>query len=264
MNWNDNTQRPWGPAPAEPTGAASKLPGWARKRVLVPAAAGLFLAGAVAGSAGGTGTENAGRATPAPTATVTVTASPAARDGAKDTADNEPPAPKGTVRPADDEPGAKVSVPDFVGMGLQSAQDAAQAKGLYSLTSHDSLGRDRMQVFDRNWKVCFQNVRAGKSVARTTELDFGAVKTEESCPARDRQPPEVVGGRMPDLAGQSVKAARGALDSGTSLTVKDAAEDRMVLMESNWKVCAQVPAAGVKLNGQPVEIRAVKFEETCP
>ncbi|MFC8532675.1 hypothetical protein ACFUJY_01760 [Streptomyces sp. NPDC057249] len=258
MNWNNSTQQPWGPAPEKPAGPASGLPAWARKRVLVPAAVGLFVAGAVAGSAGadGTGTENAGRATPAPRATVTVTASPKAVA--------EPPAPKATTRPADDDSGAKVSVPDFVGMGLQSAQDAAQAKGFYALTSHDSAGRDRMQLLDRNWKVCSQNVAAGKSVPTTTELDFGAVKTEESCPAEDREPMKAAGGRMPDLAGTSVNTARDAFDSGTSFTVKDAAEGRMVLLESNWKVCTQVPAPGTKLNGQPVEITAVKFEEKCP
>lgn len=262
MNWNNTTQQPWGPVPEKPSGTASGLPAWARKRVVVPAAVGLFVAGAVAGSAGGSGSgaANANSTTPAPVATVTVTATP--RTGA--TADAEPPAPKATTRPADDGSDAKVSVPDFVGMGLQSAQDAAQAKGFFTLTSHDSAGRDRMQLLDRNWKVCSQNVRAGKSVATTTALDFGAVKTEETCPAEDQEAPKVVGGRMPDLAGKSVNTARAALDSGTSLTVKDAAEDRMVLLESNWKVCAQVPAAGAKLNGQPVELSAVKFEESCP
>ncbi|MFD4545110.1 hypothetical protein [Streptomyces sp. NPDC058466] len=165
----------------------------------------------------------------------------------------------------DDRPAAKKAVPNFVGMGLQSAQDAAQAAGFYDLKSHDSLGRDRMQAFDRNWKVCSQNVKAGSSQPTDTTLDFGSVKLEETCPAKDEAAPSAVGGKMPDFAGKSVKAARGALDSGTSLTVKDASdEDRWVLVESNWKVCSQAPAAGVTLNGQPVTLKAVKFEEPCP
>ncbi|CAM5672886.1 hypothetical protein SHIRM173S_12203 [Streptomyces hirsutus] len=62
-----------------------------------------------------------------------------------------------------------------------------------------------------------------------------------------------------------MKAARGALDSSTSITVNDAsADDRMVLMESNWQVCSQTPAAGTALDGQPVELTAVKFGENCP
>lgn len=156
-------------------------------------------------------------------------------------------------------------MPNFVGMGLQSAQDKAQELGFYGLDSHDALGRDRMQAFDRNWKVCSQNVKAGTSASTDTRLDFGAVKLEEDCPAKDEKPPSAEGGKMPDFKGKSVKAARGTLDSGMSITVNDAsADDRMVLMESNWQVCSQNPAPGTALNGQPVEFSAVKFGESCP
>ncbi|MEV7684449.1 hypothetical protein [Streptomyces bungoensis] len=157
------------------------------------------------------------------------------------------------------------SVPNFVGMGLQSAQDAAQKQGFYVLKSHDSLGRGRFQAFDRNWKVCTQNYKAGKVVPTDTELNFGAIKLDETCPAHDQNAPSAAGGTMPDFRGKSVKAARQALDSSTSITVNDATGDsRWVLMESNWQVCTQKPAAGAKLNGQPVTLGAVKFEEHCP
>ncbi|MEU0354995.1 PASTA domain-containing protein [Streptomyces cyaneofuscatus] len=155
------------------------------------------------------------------------------------------------------------TVPDFVGMGLQSAQDTAQAEGFFSLKSHDSAGRGRAQAFDRNWKVCSQNMAAGKTIPVDTTLDFGTVKLEENCPATDATEPEVAGGKMPSLVGKSVKVARNALDPSTSITVTDAAQGRMVLMESNWQVCTQDPAPGAVLNGQPVEFTAVKFEESC-
>ncbi|MEU1217181.1 hypothetical protein ABZ424_33285 [Streptomyces sp. NPDC005790] len=161
-------------------------------------------------------------------------------------------------------PAESKAVLDFVGMGLQSAQDKAQAEGFYLLTSHDSSGRDRLQTLDRNWKVCSQNVKAGKTVPTDTELDFGTVKLEETCPSRDATTPEAAGEKMPNLVGQSVKAARGALDSGTSITTTDAAEGRMVLLESNWQVCTQSPSPGAALTGQPVEFTAVKYEESCP
>lgn len=162
-------------------------------------------------------------------------------------------------------PAEKAAVANFTGMGLQSAQDTAQEAGFYGLTSHDSLGRGRVQAFDRNWKVCFQNVKAGSAVPVDTGLDFGAVKLEENCPAADEAPPSAAGGTMPDFAGKSVKAARAALDSGTSLTVDDASGDsRLVLVESNWQVCSQEPAPGAALSGQPVKLTAVKFEEACP
>lgn len=158
----------------------------------------------------------------------------------------------------------KKKVPNFVGMGLQSAQDAAQEQDFYSLKSHDSLGRDRMQAFDRNWKVCSQNHKAGETIPVDTTLDFGAVKLEETCPAKDEQAPSAAGGKMPDFKGKSVKVARAALDSGTSISVKDASgQDRWVLIESNWQVCNQTPAAGAALNGQPVTLTAAKFGESC-
>ncbi|WP_460071093.1 hypothetical protein [Streptomyces sp. YKOK-I1] len=157
------------------------------------------------------------------------------------------------------------AVPNFIGMGLQSAQDTAQAAGFYALTSHDSLGRARNQILDRDWKVCSQNVAAGKTVSTDTELDFGAVKLKETCPKTDQAAPSAAGGTMPEFVGKSVKAARAALDSGTSVTVDDASGDsRFILIESNWKVCTQTPKAGAKLNGQPVTFTAVKFDETCP
>lgn len=164
----------------------------------------------------------------------------------------------------DDKPVERKAVASFVGMGLQSAQDKAQADGFFSLKSHDSAGRDRLQAFDRNWKVCSQNYAPGKTVPVDTVLDFGTVKLEEACPAKDQKEPEVEGGKMPNLAGKSVKAARGALDSGTSITVTDATGDRIVFLESNWQVCTQSPSPGIALRGQPVKFTAVKYEESCP
>ncbi|MFE9814067.1 hypothetical protein [Streptomyces sp. NPDC005773] len=169
-----------------------------------------------------------------------------------------------TPSPERDKPVERKVVANFVGMGLQSAQDKAQADGFYLLTSHDSAGRDRMQALDRNWKVCSQNHEAGKTIRTDTKLDFGAVKLDETCPAKDQREPKAEGGEMPDLARKSVKAARGALDSGTSVSVTDAGGDRMVLMESNWQVCTQSPSPGAALHGQPVELTAVKFDESCP
>ncbi|MYS16133.1 hypothetical protein [Streptomyces sp. SID4982] len=161
-------------------------------------------------------------------------------------------------------PATSKTVPNFVGMGLQSAQDTAQSSGFYTLTSHDSLGRARHQVLDRDWKVCSQNLKAGTTAATDKNLNFGAVKLSETCPAHDEAAPTTAGGKMPAVTGKSVAAVRQALDSSTSLTIDDASgQGRMVLLESNWKVCSQTPKAGAALNGQPVTLTAVKFDESC-
>lgn len=171
----------------------------------------------------------------------------------------------GTPAPSASTPAAKTAtLPGFVGKGLQSAQDEAQAAGFARLKSHDALGRDRLQALDRNWKVCSQTPAAGANVDTSTTVDFGAVKLEESCPATDAPAPKPAGSTMPDFAGQGMKAVRGALPSNASITVKDALQGRMVLQESNWKVCSQDPKPGTALTGQPVAFTVAKTEETCP
>ncbi|MFJ3104039.1 hypothetical protein [Streptomyces sp. NPDC086835] len=208
----------------------------------IAAAAALLLAGLTAcGPATDTGAD----------ARPTASATPAAK------------APATSAATPTQEPSA-AALPDMVGKGLQSAQDEAQAAGFYHLASHDALGRGRNQILDRGWKVCSQAPAAGTH-STDTKVDFGTVKLEEECPAGgDRGEPEKAGATMPDFVGKAVKVARQALDSSTSITVQDVSgQDRMVLVESNWQVCSTDPAAGAKLDGQPVTIEAVKFGENC-
>jgi hypothetical protein len=77
------------------------------------------------------------------------------------------------------------TMPNLVGWQLQSAQDRIQSLtnfGIAVTTSHDATGAGRHQVWDRNWKVCSQNIPPGATIDSGTRIDFGAVKIEESCP----------------------------------------------------------------------------------
>lgn len=76
-------------------------------------------------------------------------------------------------------------MPNLVGWQLQNAQDRIQSLtnfGIAVTTSHDATGAGRHQVWDRNWKVCSQNIPPGATIDSGTRIDFGAVKIEESCP----------------------------------------------------------------------------------
>lgn len=132
-------------------------------------------------------------------------------------ANDQPPA-AGNAPATDDKKAA--TLPDMIGKGLQSAQDQAQAGGFYNLNSHDVLGRGRMQAFDRNGKVCSQTSTPGEHPT-DTKVDFATVNlVEETCPARDEgAAPQSAGSTMPDFTSKSVKVARQALDSSTSITV---------------------------------------------
>ncbi|CAL9356621.1 PASTA domain-containing protein [Streptomyces sp. NPDC095602] len=180
-----NTPSPKQPQPqwgAQQAASSATGPKWARKRVAVPAAALLFLVGVGVGASGGeTGADTSASPAPAPTVTRTVTAAPPA--DAKPAAAAPSQTPK-AAKPATSAPPAepvRITVPDFVGMGLQDAQDHAQAQGLFFLSSHDETGAGRAQVLDRNWTVCSQSPAAGTSVTADTTIDFGAVKLDETC-----------------------------------------------------------------------------------
>ena len=76
------------------------------------------------------------------------------------------------------------TMPDEIGKDLQTAQDDMQAltgDPLFISTSKDLKG-SRHQINDRNWKVCSSTPRAGDSFTKQTNVQFGVVKTGESCP----------------------------------------------------------------------------------
>jgi hypothetical protein len=119
-----------------------------------------LLAGlAVAGCQYGTGTGGTSAATSAPVGAVSTTA-PGTSTG-------------------------QWTMPNLVGANLQAAQDRIQSlthNMIFFTSSHDVSGRGRHQVLDRDWQVCSQNVAAGTTITVGTKIDFGVVKSTESCP----------------------------------------------------------------------------------
>ncbi|MFE9684163.1 hypothetical protein [Streptomyces sp. NPDC006285] len=119
--------------------------------------------------------------TPAPATSKTNTPRPTDPAPTSDPTTAEP-----SATPSEEEPPASAAeqetatLPDMTGEVLQTAQDEAQARGFYSLTSSDATGQDRFQAFDRNWKVCSQAPAPGKHPVDTT-INFDTVKLSEAC-----------------------------------------------------------------------------------
>ncbi|MDX3097731.1 hypothetical protein PV417_24840 [Streptomyces sp. ME19-03-3] len=253
-DWQQLPQPSWGAPQPPKTGGPRKVRGW---HIAVGIVGFFVLIGALGNlvddekttASSKPATSTAPAASPTPTRSASPTALAASEPSSSPTTAAKTP--------------QTAALPNLVGMGLQSAQDTAQEAGFYHLASHDSLGRSRMQILDRDWKVCFQSVKPGRR-DQSTKIDLGAVKLEEDCPSRDVKTVKA-GKTMPNFSGKSLAAARDALDASTSISTKDASsDDRLILMETNWKVCAQQPAAGTALRGQPVSFIAVKFGESCP
>lgn len=107
--------------------------------------------------------------------------------GAAGCADTTPDGPDGpgTTTPTTAAADEQWVMPDLAGVTLQQAQDQIQqltGNDLFLTTSHDLSGEEREQVLDDNWKVCTQNIAPGGAVTPDSVIDFGVVKTEESCP----------------------------------------------------------------------------------
>jgi hypothetical protein len=81
-------------------------------------------------------------------------------------------------------PAGSFVMPNEIGKDLQSAQDDLQRVSrdpVFVSHSHDLL-EDRFQILDSDWQVCTQNVSPGTRVGAFAHIDFGVVKTYETCP----------------------------------------------------------------------------------
>jgi hypothetical protein len=77
------------------------------------------------------------------------------------------------------------TMPDLIGTDLQGAQDAIQSLthlAVWYMDSTDLTGQDRMQVSDRHWVVCSSTPAPGTTFSTDTEINFGVVRIEETCP----------------------------------------------------------------------------------
>lgn len=90
--------------------------------------------------------------------------------------------------------------------------------------------------------------------------------SESSSPSPTREKAERF--RMPDLVGENLQDAQDELQAlGSFLMdqVDATGEDRWQLLDRNWYVCSQKPAAGKRVSLTAiVKLYVVKLEETCP
>jgi hypothetical protein len=125
------------------------------------------------GGCGGDG----GGAVEVPTGSTTPPGVPAVTTVPVDTQPGGDSAPSNTVATVD-----SFTMPDVVGLDLQSAQDQLQALGSYRMDQRDATGKGRTQVEDDNWRVCSQRPAAGRTVPARTLVLLKSVPLEERCP----------------------------------------------------------------------------------
>ncbi|MFE6910115.1 PASTA domain-containing protein [Streptomyces erythrochromogenes] len=114
-----------------------------------------------------------------------------------------------------------------------------------------------------------QSTDTGKPVS-TTPAAPAAVASVVPAPARSdfvveapQGPPAIV----PSVVGQNLQAAQDeARAASLSFRSSDAlGQHRIQVAAQDWKVCSQIPAAGMRLaTGGGLVLSTVKVEESCP
>lgn len=144
-------------------------------------------------------------------------------------------------------------------------------------------------VVESNWTVCEQTPSAGKKldgsvrlvvdrscdVQKSDDAEPSATPTPEAADtpaaAKSEEPetePAADTFTMPSLVGQVLQDAQDRLQSLGSYNLRQddaTGMERFQVLDSNWKVCGQRPAAGKKLAADDlVVLTAVKLSESCP
>jgi hypothetical protein len=95
-------------------------------------------------------------------------------------------------------------MPDVLCLDLQTAQDRAQDAGIPTSSSRDASGRERKQVWDRNWVVVEQTPAPG-TAAGGAEVVLSVVKDDEpstcTAPATEARPTTTAPATGPTIAG---------------------------------------------------------------
>ncbi|MFG2229486.1 hypothetical protein ACGFNX_05620 [Streptomyces sp. NPDC048723] len=137
-------------------------------------------------------------------------------------------------------------LPNYVGQNLKQAKTDAYAAG-YNAISHDAGPGSAGQWNDDNWKVCFQ-APVGEPAGTKATLDFGVVRNEWPCPAKDGEP--IPYPKMPKVVGLTFAKASEILkpiglqeieprSAYTDVTLPATVDD--------WTVCFQEPEDGEEI-----------------
>lgn len=166
-------------------------------------------------------------------------------------------------------------MPDVVGQGLDVAYTQLDSAGVNKADVEIVGGGTFGVIVESNWVVCFQTPSAGGTVenvelvvarecANLAEPDTGSATDTGTGVTPDAPSDSFV---MPSVVGMVLQDAQDLLQSNGSYLmdqVDATGLGRIQVLDSNWKVCSQSPAAGASVTAdQMVTLSAVKLDESC-
>lgn len=92
--------------------------------------------------------------------------------------------------------------------------------------------------------------------------------SQDNAPKQDAPAaePEAETAALPDLVGQDLQAAQDEAQAAGFYALDDqdaSGQNRLQVLDRNWTVCSQEPAAGTHPTDTPVTLYAVKDGEAC-
>ncbi len=157
---------------------------------------------------------------------------------------------------------ATSTMPDVRFQGVAWAKATAKDAGFGNVDTHDALGRDR-GISDKDWMVCFQKPSAG--VKKSQQVEIGAVKIGETCPATDQDTYQQAGVTMPDLRGKTAFIESKTLGKNASVKYQNTENGDFITHSlGDYWVCQTHPAGGEVFNGRPVMTWVVPYGHRCP
>jgi beta-lactam-binding protein with PASTA domain len=162
-------------------------------------------------------------------------------------------------------------VADYTGQNLEAASQAAYEAG-FRARSHDATEADKMQLVDRNWKVCFQEPAAGETATaeegRRIRIEFAVVRKSSPCPARDGE--AVVFPKVPNVVGKTFAAGSALLRKVGLNEIRGASvytDVDLAARHDDWRICFQDPEAGEDVDGpeyMSVRLSLARPGLSCP
>ncbi|MFJ5259486.1 PASTA domain-containing protein [Streptomyces sp. NPDC088387] len=123
--------------------------------------------------------------------------------------------------------------------------------------------------------ACGSGDDTGPGTPDTTAEDAATTEAETDAPAdtpaddtddNTGDEAEAESAELPDLTGQDLQEAQDTAQAAGFYVLDDqdaSGQERLQIMDRNWTVCRQEPAAGTHSTDTPVVLYAVKDDETC-
>jgi hypothetical protein len=179
-------------------------------------------------------------------------------DGGQQPATAAQPAPSATPAASRD----TAAAPNVVGDRLADAQDAFGAAGFTNVEAVDASSEGRIVINPQNWVVRGQTPAGGADASLTSRVTLKVIKPSDAAASDGGQ---VVRGVVPKVVCMDLQAAQDRLQEAgfTSLRSRDGSgQGRMQIIDRNWVVTAQSPAAGHRSPATtPVVLTSVKYGE---